>query len=176
MRLIWKDCLFTINIKKNSSNLYSNLKLPKSYLKRGSFQKKMLKAHLICQWWHIYLFSLLPPQWECSNFYCAPNSCVAFQLFCFNICFRAELNRQKQHSLKLGMQIESDCKIIAEVCLRHADAHSAKKYLQTAMFTSQVLTVEKPLTSYLNDFSRMSVYSIILHSYLNIFTCKFKKH
>lgn len=34
----------------------------------------------------------------------------------FNICFRAELNQQKQHSLKLEMQIESDYKTIAEVC------------------------------------------------------------
>lgn len=51
-------------------------------------------------------------------------SCVSFKRFLFNICFRAELNRQKQHSLKLGMQIESDYKIIAEVCLRHAEVHS----------------------------------------------------
>lgn len=34
----------------------------------------------------------------------------------FVICFRAELNRQKQHSLKLEMQVESNYKTIAEVC------------------------------------------------------------
>lgn len=41
---------------------------------------------------------------------------LLFNFSVFNICFRAELNRQKQHSLKLEMQIESDYKTIAEVC------------------------------------------------------------
>lgn len=40
---------------------------------------------------------------------------LLFNFSVFNLFFRAELNRQKQHSLKLQMQIQSDYKTIAEV-------------------------------------------------------------
>lgn len=82
-----------------------------------------------------------------SNFY------VNFSVF--NISFRAELNRQKQNSLKLEMQIESDYKTIAEVCLRHVDTHLSKKhYRKTSIFSIVTIHDSTQLFShfYVNHF------------------------
>lgn len=41
--------------------------------------------------------------------------------FTFYVCFRAELNRQKQRSQELELQLETDHNTIAEVCIAQID-------------------------------------------------------